>query len=100
MASSRDKYLDRIRDIVLDALAGHAATVYLFGSYARGDDRWTSDVDVAIEPRRPLPARVLADLRETLEESTIPLHVDVVDLGQAAPEFGARVRREGIVWNA
>ncbi len=100
MATGREKYLDRIRDIVLDALAGHAATVYLFGSYARGDDRWTSDVDVAIEPREPLPARVIADLREALEESTIPLHVDVVNLSEAGAEFGERVRREGIVWNA
>ncbi len=100
MATARKVYLDRIRSIVRDALAGHAATVYLFGSYARSDDRWTSDVDVAIEPREPLPARVLADLREALEESTIPLHVDVINLSEAAPEFGERVRREGIVWNA
>jgi hypothetical protein len=41
---------------------------------------------------------VLADLRETLEESTIPYEVDVVDLSEASPQFRQRVKREGVVW--
>jgi predicted nucleotidyltransferase len=36
MTLDGDPYLDRIKDIVLDALAGYSVTVYLFGSRARG----------------------------------------------------------------
>jgi hypothetical protein len=100
MATGREVYLDRIRDIVVDALAGYPVTVYLFGSRARGDERWTSDVDVAVEPHGPLPARVLADLREALEKSTVPWRVEVVDLNGTTPEIRDRVRKEGIVWSA
>jgi hypothetical protein len=98
MTSYRERVLARVRTIVLEALTGWDAGVYLFGSSATGATRRASDIDVAVEPRRPLPSRVLADLRETLEESTIPYEVDVVDLSEASPQFRQRVKREGIVW--
>jgi predicted nucleotidyltransferase len=98
MTRYRERALARVRTIVLEALAGWDTGVYLFGSSATGATRRGSDIDVAVEPRRPLPSRVLADLRETLEESTIPYEVDVVDLSEASPQFRQRVKREGIVW--
>ncbi len=95
------RYLPRIRAIVLDGLARHpGVTVYLFGSYAGGPARRLSDVDVAIDAPGDLPRAVIAELRETLEESTVPLRVDLVDLRDADPAFGQRVRREGIRWTA
>jgi predicted nucleotidyltransferase len=74
--------------------------VYLFGSWARGAQRPTSDIDVAIESAEPLPRALLASLREALEESTIPNRVDVVDLAETDAAFRDRVRREGIRWIA
>ncbi len=99
MATSRDTYLDRVREIVLDALAGYPVTVYLFGSRANGTARRTSDVDVAIEASPALPPGVLARLRETLEESSVPYHVDIVDLDTADESLRQRVKREGQLWN-
>jgi predicted nucleotidyltransferase len=81
-------------------LAGRRVDVYLFGSWARGTAGPTSDVDLAVDPREPLPPGVLARLREALEESTIPLRVDVVDLADTDAAFRDRVRREGIRWIA
>jgi uncharacterized protein len=74
--------------------------VYLFGSWARGAQRATSDIDVAIESAEPLPRALLASLREALEESTIPNRVDVVDLAETDAAFRDRVHREGIRWIA
>jgi predicted nucleotidyltransferase len=71
----------------------------LFGSYARGDATRLSDVDVAIDAAEQLPTGCLAQLREQLKESTIPLTVEPVDLGEADAEFCERVRREGVKWN-
>lgn len=96
----RDPYLDRIKDMVLDGLSGYAVTVYLFGSRARGPVRRASDVDIAVEAQEPLPPRVLARLRDRLEESTVPYRVDILDLASAGDALRERVKREGVVWNA
>ena len=79
-------------------LAPHGATVYLFGSWARGTQRRTSDIDIAVEASTPLPPGVLARLGEALEESPIPYRVDVMDLASADAELRDRVRREGRPW--
>lgn len=98
MITPRQRALDRVRRIVLAALAGNDATVYLFGSCAGGAPRPSSDIDVAIEARAPLPPELLAYLRDQLEESTVPFDVDIVDLSTVTSALRERVRREGIVW--
>jgi predicted nucleotidyltransferase len=91
-------YLDRVREIVARRLAGHAVDVYLFGSWARGEARRTSDIDVALLPREDLAASLVTKLREDLDESSVPYEVDVVDLRETTDEFRARVLREGVRW--
>ena len=100
MAGKRDDYLKRIKGIVLDALAGYSVTVTLFGSCARGDWRHGSDVDIAVEAHGPLPGLLLSELREMLEESTIPYIVDIVELDSASPRLKRLVSEEGIVWTS
>ena len=92
--------LERVKEIVRQALGHTPADVYLFGSWARGTQRPTSDIDVAVESAEPLPRALFASLREALEESTIPNRVDVVDLAETDAAFRDRVRREGIRWIA
>jgi len=96
----RERALEQIRKTVLDTLGDCEATVYLFGSCARAAARRSSDIDVAIEAKKPLPSGLLAALRESLEESTIPFDVDIVDLSETSPAFRERVKREGVVWRA
>src|SRR5262245_28991816 len=91
--------LEEVRRLVLQAVGKDGAVVYLFGSWARGEATRLSDIDVAIDPPTPLPRGTLARLREQLEESSIPYHVDIVDLTRTDPEFRRRVLAEGIPWN-
>ncbi len=98
MDAKRDIYLERVRKIVLEALAGYPARVYLFGSRAREHAPRTADVDVAVDSGQPLPPKVLAELRDALEESTIPYVVDVVDLSTADPTFRERVLSQAVPW--
>ena len=93
------KALEEVRRIVLDALSENNAHVYLFGSWARGEATRLSDIDIAIVPYATLPRGTLARLRERLEESHVPYHVDVVDLTRTAPEFRRRVLAEGMLWS-
>ena len=92
-------YIDRIRQFVLSMLADEDVNVYLFGSWARGTARHGSDVDVAVEFLGAPNERKIADLREQLEESTIPYRVDIVDMSRAAESLREEIRRDGIRWN-
>jgi len=76
----RQRSLEEVKRLVLDALRAYPARVYLFGSSVAGTTRRSSDIDVAIDPLAPLQPRLLTNLREALEESTVPYDVDVVDL--------------------
>lgn len=81
--------------MVLAALEGHDAAVWLFGSCARDEVRQHSDSDIAILPRDELPSSFYAVLADEIEESTIPYDVDLVDLPRADPglaeQSGAKV---------
>lgn len=96
----RTEHLDRLRRLVSAFLRPNRVRVYLFGSYARGDQRPTSDVDIALEPLDALPTGLVSRLREAIEESDIPYEVEIVDLSEVDDRFRARVLSEGILWNA
>jgi predicted nucleotidyltransferase len=84
--------------MVLAALGEHDAAVWLFGSCARDDVLQHSDIDIAILPRDELPAGFFPELAESIEDSSIPYDVDIVDLRSAAATLIDEVRREGVKW--
>lgn len=92
--------LAEVKRIVLLGLSGYEANVYLHGSWAKGVPARSSDIDVAVLPASPLPAGVLRNIREALEESTVPYSVDLVDLSGADEAFKERVLSEGVSWTA
>jgi predicted nucleotidyltransferase len=98
ISASRERALGRVKEIVLSSLGDRLARVYLFGSCATGQATDKSDIDVAIEPLEPLPAHFFAGLRETLEESTIPYFIDVIDMREIAPALRRRILEQGVTW--
>lgn len=99
LESTAERALREVRQIIRDALGESDVTIYLFGSWARGAATPLSDIDVAVEPHRPLPRGALARARERLEESCVPYRVEVVDLSEADPAFRQRVLEEGVRWS-
>lgn len=89
---------DAVRRIVLDVLDGHVERVLLFGSWARGDTRRSSDIDVAVGLAPGAPEGLLARLRDALEQSNVPYRVDVVDLAEVDDAVRANIEREGVAW--
>ena len=63
---------------ILAAHVSHAA-VWAFGSRVNGSAETYSDLDLVVVAREKLDQRVLNRLRETFEESTLPMRVDVLD---------------------
>ena len=90
--------LESVRQIVLDALQGYRAKVWLFGSQATGQARRYSDIDVAILPLEQIPDLTFSNVRESLEESNILRYVDVVNLKDVSSSFLERVLQEGVLW--
>ena len=66
-------------------LAG--ATVYVFGSRARGDHRQNSDLDLLFEMKDKLKLFELGSIKDALEDSSIPVKVDLVDLDDVAESY-------------
>ena len=93
-----NRYLAALREIVRKEMSDAPAKIYLFGSWAKGEARASSDIDVAIDWAGDDAAAKIAALRECIEESPIPYRVDVVHMQQASSAMIANIHREGIVW--
>ena len=90
--------LELTRKIVLDGLAGTSARVFLFGSWARGQQRRYSDIDVAILPQAPIPPGLFLELEERLDSAAILHPVNLVDLSHAPASLRKSVLAEGVPW--
>ena len=94
----RERAIEQTRRVVLDALADYDASVWLFGSCARGDVRQPDDIDVAIFPHSGLPCSFFVDLAATFEASSIPYDIDLINLRDADLAFRDEVLWTGIRW--
>lgn len=95
---SRDEIINEVKKIILDELKDVPVRVYLFGSWARGGEKRTSDIDIAIESKECLSSAVIIKLRSTFEESHIPYRVDIVNLDEADKKIYGKVIKEGLLW--
>ncbi len=95
---NRDQILKHLKSIIISTLNDTPTNVYLFGSWARMEEKRTSDIDIALLSPEGIPDYKWAELRERIEESTLPYHVDLVDLSKADHEFVIKVEKEGIKW--
>ncbi|WP_158701694.1 nucleotidyltransferase family protein [Lentibacillus sp. Marseille-P4043] len=95
---SRDQILLHLKNIIDTTLKDIPADVYLFGSWARKEEKRTSDIDVALQSPEEIPIIKWVELRERIEESPLPYRVDLVDLSKADQDLINRIKKEGIQW--
>jgi uncharacterized protein len=86
---------------VQSILAQHlpTATVMAFGSRVGGKPRKYSDLDLAVtvpQGQEPLTLRTLRQLRESFEDSNLPICVDIVDWALADSSFKQAVTAQGM----
>jgi predicted nucleotidyltransferase len=96
--TNRERYLEHVKQIVLAAVADREAQIYPFGSFASRSERQSSDINVAIDAGESLPAGVMANLADELEESTVPFEVDLIDLSTVSGDFRNNFIQEGLPW--
>ncbi|SDO16146.1 type VII toxin-antitoxin system MntA family adenylyltransferase antitoxin [Alkalicoccus daliensis] len=97
-AGLREHSLDQLQSILNEQLANEHVRVYLFGSWARKEEKQSSDIDIAIESYSSLSPAKWNKLIEQIEESTIPYKVDLVDLREANEVLFKQVKEEGGLW--
>ncbi len=83
-----------VDELLLTPLKRQGCKVYVFGSRANGKHRPFSDLDVLIEGK--IPKGLLAKIREELEESLLPITVDLVPFDELAENYKEQVLRERV----
>ena len=93
----RPKDLEITREILAKHISSNA-TVWVFGSRAKGTARPFSDLDLIIDNNhQPLPLIILTQLLDDFEESDLPYKVDIVDWNGMSDEFRAVVANDRVV---
>ena len=87
---------EKEKEIILRALrsvsGAERLSILIFGSQARGDASFGSDIDVGVKrlDGSPLPPGALADMQEALDESSLTGRAEVVDLARTSQKFRTR----------
>ena len=92
-----NEYVLEVKEFTRKFWQNRPVRIYLFGSWARGGAKRSSDVDIAIESGEDM-SFLIGEFREALENSCIVYNVDVVDMNFAAESLCKKIREEGIVW--
>ena len=85
-----------IEDVLVSPIKMHGGRVWIFGSRARGSHRAFSDLDVLFSVSTPLPSGELYLIKTALEESNLPMKVDLVDERDLAEAYRAQILAERI----
>ena len=74
--------------------------VLLFGSRARNQERAGSDIDLALDNGEKISWGTITKMLIDIDETTLPMSIDLVDLYSVDDEFKKQVLSEGIAWKA
>ena len=76
-----------VKKILFQFLDPQKDKAFIFGSWAVGNARKFSDIDIGIQSSRQIPNGMLSDLEEAFEESNLPYIVEVVDFNTVSEKF-------------
>ena len=74
--------------------------VYLFGSRAKKTSKEGADIDLALDIGKKINWKVLGDIKDEIEETTIPVFVDVIDVNSVDKKFLEHIKTEWIEWKS
>lgn len=93
MLSPRD--WEEVREVLKRCVPDYE--VWAFGSRVKGRAKPYSDLDLAIVSDQPLPVATMALLRESFDESDLPIKVDVVDWATTSESFRKIIKENKVV---
>lgn len=91
-----EKEKNKIIHIVLSVIPD--AKIFLFGSYASGNARDDSDIDIAISSKSKISRFEIAEILNMIEASRIAKKVDIVDLDNIEADFKKEIKSNMVIW--
>lgn len=86
------KYLNIVKYILnKNSLSG---CVYAFGSRVRGDHNKYSDLDLVVKLNETLDPAQLAKVKAELEQSDLPITVDLIEWTKISQEFRNKIKED------
>jgi len=82
-----------LKSLVVAPLTKRGATVWCFGSRAKGTHSEFSDIDLMVESQDDL-SELIAEVKEAIVDSTFPYKVDIVDWKHFAYEYKVNFEKE------
>ena len=79
--------LKTIKSILFSRLKPDEVHAFIYGSWAVGNNRKFSDIDIGIESKKPISTEALGYIREAFEESDFPYIVEIVDFKNVSAQF-------------
>jgi predicted nucleotidyltransferase len=94
------KHLDEIKTILSQHKAAIVSSykvreISIFGSYIRGENRETSDIDILVEFSEPIGFFAFLELEEYLQE-LLGAKVDLVSKKALKPRIGEYILKEAV----
>jgi len=96
--SLENKYLAKLKSLVVSSLKEERIKIVLFGSRARKDNDTASDVDIGLIPYGKVDKRKVVLLKEKIEDLNIPYKIEIVDFSETSPDFIKDAMKGAIVW--
>lgn len=91
-----ERYKNTLIEIIHKRLPN--CKIYLFGSRARGSNKTGADIDLALDSKSAIDLNIFYKIQDDIEETTIPLTIDLVDLYSASETLKNEVKKEGVLW--
>ena len=91
------KQYDYIYNTVVIPLQNHGATVWCYGSRARGDYHQFSDLDLMVESDKDVSKNIF-EIQEKLTKSNFPYKVDLVELNNFSREYLPNFENDKVKW--
>ncbi|MDR0942055.1 MAG: nucleotidyltransferase substrate binding protein, partial [Holosporales bacterium] len=90
----RDKHLEYIIKTIKKYLKS-PVVIYAYGSRAKGKAKKYSDLDLAVDcGGKNIPDDALNSIKSELEESLLPIRVDIIDLNSVSPAFYNAIKND------
>lgn len=90
------KYKPMLIEIIQKKLPN--CRIWLFGSRARKSNKPGADIDLALDAGQIIDIHKLFDIKDEIEETSMPLFVDLVDIRNVDSEFLNQIKKEWIEW--
>lgn len=93
-----NKYIKKLRKMVVEFLKNDNVRIVLFGSRARKEENKYSDIDIGIIPRKGFDQRKIVFLKDEIEKLNIPFKVEIVNFLEVSDDFKKEALKEVAIW--